>query len=218
MKKMHVKKKKSFNTIIILAILIIIALFSSFKYLNKKSKTIFMEYSEIETKKIISTIIINSVNNEVLNNIELNNLFIVLKNSNDKLESIDLNSKYINYILNNATSVLDKNLSEIENKKSVFEIPLFNNGIFSNIFPKIPVKLNIIGNTLCIISTNVESYGINNALFKMNIDIKVDVRILMPFVSEVTSVSTSIPIVIKLIEGDIPGYYFGDYFNKTYSN
>ena len=218
MKKMRIKKKRSFNTIIIVIILIIIALGISFNYINKKSKTIFMKYSEIETKKIISKIITDSINNEVLNDIELNNLFIILKNSNDKIESIDLNSKYINYILNSATTILDKNLNELESKERVFEMPIFSNGVLSNIFPKIPVKLNIIGNTLCIVSTNVESYGMNNALFKVNLDISIDIRILMPFVSQVTSVSTSMPIVIKLIEGDIPGYYFGDYFNKTYSN
>ena len=218
MKKMRIRRKKHINIIILLTTLVLVGLFYSFKIINKKSKTIFMEYSQIETKKLISKIITDSINNEVLNDIELNSFFIVLKNSNDKIESIDLNSKYINYILNNATIILDKNLSKLEDSKKIFEIPIFNNGILSNIFPKIPVRLNIIGSTLCVISTKVESYGINNALFKVNLDISVDVRILMPFVSEVASINTSIPIVIKLIEGDIPSYYFGDYFNKTYSN
>ena len=58
----------------------------------------------------------------------------------------------------------------------------------------------------------------NNTLFKVNLDLNIDIRILMPFVSDLKNIYTSISIVIKLIEGNIPGYYFGDYFNKTYSN
>lgn len=215
---MCVKKKKKMNKILIVTILIIGTLFFSFKYLNKKSKTIFLEYSKEQSKRIISEEIISTVNGEILENIDLNEMFIIIKNTNDKIESIDLNSKLINNILNTTALKLDRNLKELENKKSILEIPLFNNGIISNIFPKIPVKLNIIGNTLCVISTNVESYGINNALFKINLDIKIDIKILMPFVSELISVNTSIPLVIKLIEGDIPKYYLDDYFNKMYSN
>ena len=218
MKKMYIKKKKKTNKIVLLIFLIIGTLYISFKYLNIKSREIFLDYSQIETKKVISEVIISSINNEVLNDIDLNKLFIIFKNSNDKIESIDLNSKYINYILNNITSILDQKLKELEQSKSIFEMPLFNNGIISNIFPKIPVRINIIGNTFCVINTNIESYGINNALFKVNLDVKVDVRILIPFVSEITSINTSVPIIIKLIEGEIPSYYFSDYFNKTYSN
>ena len=218
MRKMHVKRKKKFNLLIFLSILIILTLFLSFKILNKKSRNIFLEYSIIQTKKVVSKIIIDSINNDVLNSIDTNNLFIVLKNTNNKIESIDINSKYINSILNNSSKLLDNNLNKLEKEKAVFYLPLFNNSILSNIFPKVPVKINTIGSTLCVIDTKVESYGMNNALFKVSLDIKVDVRILLPFVSDITTIDTSIPIVIKLIEGDIPNYFLTDYFNKSYSN
>ena len=177
-----------------------------------------MDYSIIETKKIVSKIIIDSINKEIINDIDSNNMFLIVKDSNDKIETIDIDSKYINYILNKVTTIIDENLNSLENKDSIFKLPLFNNNILSNIFPRIPVRIDIIGNTLCVINTNVESYGINNALFKVNIDITIDIRILLPFVSEITTISTNIPIVTKLITGEIPGYYFGDYFNKSYSN
>ena len=218
MKRMSIKKHKKINVVILLILLIIVTLFLVFRYLNKKSKELFMDYSIIETKRIISKLIIDSINNEVLDNMDINDLFIILKNKDDKIESIDINPKYINHILNNTTTILDNNLSKLEKEKSIFLLPLFNNNILSNIFPKVPVRINVIGNTLCFINTKVESYGINNALFKVEIEIKVDVRILLPFVSDVASISTSTPIIIKLIEGEIPGYYLGDYFNKTYSN
>ena len=216
---MKIKRKKNrFNKVIVLFLLISVAVFMFFRYINKKSKDTFMEYSIIETKKIISKVIVDSINNEVLNNIDMNNIFIVFKNSAGKVESIDVNSKYINFILNSTSNLLDSNLNKLEKEKSIFELPLFNNGILSNIFPKIPVRINLIGNVLCVIDTKIETYGINNALFKISLNIKSDIRILLPFVSHITSIDTSVPIVIKLIEGNIPSYLFSDYFNKTYSN
>ena len=218
MKKIRVRKKKKSNVFIILIILILITLYISFKFLNKKSKELFMEYSVIETRKIVSKVVTDSINNELLTNIDNNSFFIINRNSNDKIESIDINSKYINTILSNSNKLLDNNLSKLEQEKYIFLLPLFNNKILSNIFPKIPIRIEIIGSTLCIINTKIESYGINNALFKVDLEISVDVRILLPFVSEITNINVAIPLVIKLIEGDIPNYLYSDYFNKTYTN
>ena len=181
---------------------------------------IFIEYSEVETKKIISKVIVDLINNEVLENINSSDLFYTT-NESGKLETFDLNSKYINSILNEISVKVDNRLLELEQSNSVFKLPsgiIFNNNILSNIFPKIPIKLDIVSNALCIINTKIESYGINNALFKLNIDVSVDAKILMPFTSKTTSITTSIPIVIKLIEGNIPGYFLGGYYNNSFSN
>lgn len=220
MKKMYCKKHKHINIIIIIVIAIIIGVHFVFKFFNSKSLNMFLEYSEVETKKIITKILVESVNDNVINNINTDDLFLILK-QNNSIKSIDLNSKYINTILNNVSKISEEALNELENRKSVFKLPsgiMFNNGILSNIFPTIPIRLNIIGNVLCVLNTKVESYGINNALFKLNIDITVDVKILLPFVSKNTTVIASVPIIIKLIEGEIPEYLLGGYLNNSFSN
>ena len=43
-----------------------------------------------------------------------------------------------------------------------------------NIFPKIPVKIELIGNTFCRLKTDVTQYGINNALIKVNVEVPTD--------------------------------------------
>ena len=187
-----------------------------FKFFNDKAIPIFMEYSEIQTKKIISEVILNSISSKAINTKEL-----FYTSSKGNIESFDLNTEYINTILNDVTKEVDKKLYELETKDSIFKLPsgiIFNNNILSNIFPKIPINLDIIGNTLCVLNTKIESYGINNALFKLNIDITIDVKILMPFISKTTSIMVSTPIVIKLIEGNIPSYLLGGYYNNSFSN
>lgn len=217
MKKMYCKKnKKSINILTIILILIILGIHFMFKFFNDKAIPIFMEYSEIQTKKIISEVILNSISSKAINTKEL-----FYTSSKGNIESFDLNTEYINTILNDVTKEVDKKLYELETKDSIFKLPsgiIFNNNILSNIFPKIPIKLDIIGNTLCVLNTKIESYGINNALFKLNIDITIDVKILMPFISKTTSIMVSTPIVIKLIEGNIPSYLLGGYYNNSFSN
>lgn len=220
MKKMYLRKRKT-NKFVFLLIIIIISLIISFKFFNNKAKNIFIEYSVLETKKIVSSVIMSSVNNHILNNIDINNLILIMRDNNNNIQTIDLNTIYINSILNEVASVVDSNLNNKLNTNYSFKLPsgiIFNNGILVNLFPKIPIKLNIIGNTMCVINTKIESYGINNAIFKLNIDITVDVKILLPFISRETIVTASMPIIIKLIEGSVPGYYLGGYLNNSFSN
>ena len=220
MKKMYLRKRKT-NKFVFLLIIIIISLIVSFKFFNNKAKNIFLEYSILETKKIVSSVIMSSVNNHILNNIDINNLILIMRDNNNNIQTIDLNTIYINSILNEVASVVDSNLNNKLNTNYSFKLPsgiIFNNGILVNLFPKIPIKLDIIGNTMCVINTKIESYGINNAIFKLNIDITVDVKILLPFISRETIVTASMPIIIKLIEGSVPGYYLGGYLNNSFSN
>ena len=220
MKKMYCRKSRHINIIIILIVAIIISVYFVFKFFNSKSMNLFLEYSEIETKKIVTKILISSINDNVINSMDTDKLFLITKQNNN-IKSIDLNSKYINLVLNEVSKISENTLNELENSKEVFKLPsgiMFNNGILSNVFPSIPIRLNIIGNVLCVLNTKVESYGINNALFKLNIDVSVDVKILLPFVSKNTTIIASVPIVIKLIEGEIPEYLLGGYLNNSFSN
>ena len=63
-----------------------------------------------------------------------------------------------------------------------------------NIGPKIPVKLSLIGDVSTGFSTEVVEYGINNALLKLMIDIKVDTKIILPIISDKLTIECSIPI------------------------
>ena len=219
MKKMYYRKKKK-NTLVILIILIMIGVHFTFKFFNNRAIPLFIEYSETQTKKIISEVIIESINSEIINNIEPDKLFYT-STSSSNIESFDLNSKYINSILRDISTKLDKKLNELENNDSVFKLPsgiMFNNNIISNLFPKIPIKLDIVGNTLCVLNTKIESYGINNALFKLNVNITIDVKILMPFTSKNTAITVSMPLLIKLIEGNIPSYLLSGYYSNSFSN
>ena len=92
----------------------------------------------------------------------------------------------------------------------VFEIPsgvVFKNSLLTNIGPKIPVKLTLIGDIDSDIKTKVTNYGINNALIKVNVYVHVVEQVILPISSKKVDVEMNIPLAVKLIQGQIPEYY-----------
>ena len=237
LKKYRNKKNKVINKILFIIILLIISIIYIFKIFNEKALPQFISYSEIETKKIVSNIISNTITEEITNNINMEDIFITLKDSNGDIQSIDFNSSEVNKILVESSKSIEQNLKYLENgeidkighnnildnydneklkKGIIYELPsgiIFNNTLLNNILPKIPIKMSLIGNVLAKLTTSVDSYGINNALIKVNINIEAEVKILMPFVSSNTLLNVDVPIIMKIMEGNVPSYYFGGYLD-----
>lgn len=149
------------------------------------------------------------------------------QDNNGNIISMDIDPTKVNKILASTNKILEKNFKYIENgeidklnpyelgidenkKGVIYEIPsgiIFKNIFLNNLFPKIPVRLNLVGTVFSKITTNVESFGINNALIKVNIEISMKLKVVLPFASSNIDIRTSIPIIIKIMEGDVPGYY-----------
>lgn len=248
MNRMYLKKRKKVrikkrNILIILLVLIIICVIYILNLFNKKALPLFIEYSTIETKKIASLIITSTITEEVANNTTIDDLFITLKDNNGNIKSIDFKSSEVNKLLVRASKLVEQNLNYLEtgnidklnlsektlkNYNSdkikngiIFEIPsgiILNNSILYNILPKIPVRLETMGNIICRLNTDIKSYGINNALIKISIDVIVDIKILLPFTSQMNTFTINIPIIIKMIQGNIPSYYFNGYLDTPIVN
>ena len=68
--------------------------------------------------------------------------------------------------------------------------------------------MHIIGDVVSNLETNVKEYGINNALIEIGVSVSVNSLVNLPFVSKKITVSTVIPLSLKLIQGNIPSYYY----------
>ena len=242
MKRMYLKRRKQHNLINIITLLvvfIIIFLIYLLKIFNKNALPQLVSYSEIETKKIVSNIINTTVMEETYKNSNLDNIFTTIKDSNDNIVSIDFNPNYVNKILVDTYKKVEENLQYLESgnveklklnnidlsrynndklkKGIIYELPsgvIFNNVLLSNILPKIPVKIDLVGNIFCRLDTKVTSYGINNALITINVVVEVEAKILLPFISQNSKIVESIPIIMKIIEGNVPSYYFDGYLSN----
>lgn len=237
LKKYKRKKIKVINKIILIVILLSISILYIFKIFSDKALPQLIEYSEIETTKIVSSIISNTVVEEISNNIDMESLFITTKDSSGNIKSIDFNSSEVNKILSKASKTVEQNLKYLSSgnvdklnlynyvsnyeeekfkKGVIYELPsgiIFNNIILNNLFPKIPIKMDLIGTVFSKLSVDIKDYGINNALVKVNINIESEVKILLPFVSSVKKINVDVPVIMKVIEGNVPSYYFDGYLD-----
>lgn len=82
--------------------------------------------------------------------------------------------------------------------------------LFANVGPAIPIKLSFLGQIQSDIDVDIKEYGINNVLVTIYLIINVKEQISMPFSSDKVEIKVREPIVIDLVQGNIP-HYFYDY-------
>lgn len=223
-------KKNIFIATLLLCVIITIIVL---KIISIRVSPILMNYAELETKKLSSIVINRAVNKQLANGMNIDEMFNIIKNDNGEIATIDFNPVIVNKVLNTTTNVVLINLKAIEegnidfielpdilisNDKDklkngiIYEIPLgtiTNSGFLSNLGPKIPIKLNIIGSVESNVKTNIKEYGINNALVEIYIRISVTEQINVPFISKRVTVTSDIPVALKVIQGSVPKYYGG---------
>ena len=226
MKKIKLKKrKKGINLIIILITSIIITLYIIFNYIGNALTPIIINYAEKQAKKLSILVISSAVDEELAN--DFNQEFFVKNDS-----EIDYNVYEINKILKNIGINVKEYLKKLEfgeienigisdndglsidkNKLKngiIYQVPtgvIFNNGLLANLGPKIPVKLHIVGDVTTDLVIDVEEYGLNNAIIKLGVKVKAEEQVILPFDTEQIVVETTIPISIKIINGEVPNYY-----------
>ena len=223
-------KKKRVSAILIVFFILIILLLKVF---DKKATPIIKNYANVQTKRIGIEILRSVATTEVNKVIKSNELFEITKDNTGKIESIDFDTTIVNEALIVASKNVRARLKEIEKGKNlpveltesnnfsdgiIFYVPvgiIFGNSFLTNFGPKIPVKIKYSGNVGLDIKTRVKEYGINSALIEIYIYIEVTQRTILPFSSNDINLHSEIPIVMKVIKGDIPNYFSG--YTKSYN-
>lgn len=236
MKRIHLKRKKKkspLDYILIVITLLIISVIIAFHYIGKHITPVIQSYAEKQAKRISSVIISQAITDEVLETIQAEEMFITSKSENGNTSSVDFNSAVMNQILAKVSKsvkgylkklesgdIEDINLSDasvfnVSQKKLkngiIYEVPIgiiFKNGLLSNVGPKIPIKLNIIGDIVTDIVTDVKNYGINNAIVQVSVKVTVSEKVIFPYETSQIKIESNIPIAMKLIQGNVPSYYF----------
>ena len=233
-KKKHIYNLKIYQMIIIFIFLLILASNIWIDKFGNKLKKNIINYVETEVYKIASYVVNKSVDLEDIYKFNIDKLFIINRNSDDKIESIDFNTVLVNAIIIDISKKIQLNLKYLEkgqieklafkddfltefnfDKKGsgmFYKVPMgamFNNPILANYGPKIPIKYSLIGNIGADFENTIKSYGLNSSLFEVNLKITITENIILPFVSKKIKIDSSMPIAMKIIQGEIPSYYYG---------
>lgn len=200
---------------------------------NEGIKPTLFRYANAQTRNIATIIIGRAVNTQISDDIDINDVIEIVPNENNQTGTpiAKFNTETINRIRAEITSLAQKNLKQAEkgNMEALsylpdvelieadyetdgitFAVPLgqvTNNTLLGNLGPKIPVKFNMIGDVRSNIKTIVEEKGINNTWVEVLIHIEVNVQVIIPFATEVTTVQQDIPVGMGLIPGEVPQFY-----------
>ena len=75
----------------------------------------------------------------------------------------------------------------------------------------------MVGSITSNIHAKTTNYGINNALIEVYVDLSVELEVILPIMNDTIEVTSSIPIAIKLVQGNIPEYYANGLNSQTLS-
>lgn len=235
LKRLKLKKKNTHTRMmvfILTIVFIVLVAVLSLNIIGSKVSDKIIIFTEAEISKISKLIVNKAVSEAVIEEMDINKLFIIQKNSDNDIQLIDFDPEIVNRILSAISDSIVEYFEELEKGNSsivdiknnlitntdissekegvIFEIPMgviSNNPLLSNLGPKIPIRISFNGELESSLKTDVENYGINNAIITVSVNIKVSEQILMPVRSKQITISNDIPIAIKIIQGRIPNYY-----------
>lgn len=217
-------------TIIIVSLFVTIVLF--LYLLNERLMPTYLQYAEVQTQKIASHVVSKAINSRTSSVLDVNDVIVDPSSDSDAMVKAKFNTEIINKVRAETMTLVKQHLEqaedgdlsylpELENVEYdvseiqkgdgiVFFVPLaqaLNLPLIGNLGPKVPIRFHIIGNVNSDVETTFREFGINNALVEVNLNVKVNVQIIVPFASKSSSVQQTIPIAIGLVEGDVPHIY-----------
>lgn len=212
----------------------IVCSFILIRYFSNKVGPILITNGEAEARRIITLIINNSISKDSFSKLDMNSMLDIKRNTSGEIEMIDFNTVNVTEILDTITNLIQTNLNAVEEgnirdldinlrgvsdidyeeikEGIVYYIPMGSvsgNGLLNNLGPKIPIKLVMVGDVMTNIDSDVKEYGINNAMIVVSINVSVTILVNMSFVAKEVNIETSVPVIMKVIQGSVPDYYMG---------
>ena len=198
---------------IMLIVIGIIMAIGIINYYYRKFNKVIMIMAEENAKSYLTKIV-----NEATKEIKFDKkIFNIVKDNNDEIKMINFDTYESTRLTNEITYNIQDKLDDISIKDNGYiigEIPLgivFNNGLIRNIGPKIKIRVDIIGNILTELNSEIKPYGINNALIQINVKIVVKGRVVLPIESKNITIENIVPISINVVNGSVPDGYIGIY-------
>ncbi len=228
-KKKHGKGKWFLLVFLFLFLIVYLLL----HFLGREITPILLETAELKIESL-SSYIANQALSDLIQTNDFSDLYETITSEDGSIQRIDFHSTVVNQLLNTSirkmidlfqqvergelsSSSLSSFFSEEElsclSKGILQEVPLglvTGNPLLSNLGPKIPIRVHYVGDVEGNVTTNIQSYGINNALVKVNLNFTFTAQIQLPYLTQEKPMSFEIPLFIQMIPGKIPTYYGGE--------
>lgn len=220
---------KFYKKLLILIIILAIGSIFLVNQISSKIKPNVAILANNEANKITNQIIISCIQQQIAN--QTQDLYTITSKADNEVKVLNINEKEVNKLLMLTlkeirkifiqlsdpinSMELRKELGLITDPKLIkkgylFSIALFslsNNMLLSGKGIKIPFKFMLLSNVSGHIESATKSYGLNNVQFELIVVIKLKYQVYMPITLEEQEIEIKYPLLIKLIQGEVPNYY-----------
>lgn len=151
----------------------------------------------------------NAINESVVNELDIDSMYLITKDSNEKITSVLINTAQVNKILSLTNNSMENSIMKLSEEK--LELPLsiiLGENLFNKMGPNISLRILPVGKYECDIISSVSEYGINNSLFEIYINVSVLIETIVPLQKVESKVNCKIPLVVQIIQGEVPRYYY----------
>lgn len=205
--KINNRKKVIIKKVLKIAIIILIAIFTS-SYIINGMQPIFEDICVSEAKAI-ATKISNEKASEVMKNYKYEDIVTITRNSNNNITGIEFNIITINEIISDVAIKIQESLDETESKEIGIEIGTFTGSkILTGRGPKINYKIISIGDVETDYTSEFKQAGINQTLHKIYLQVNCKVSILTPFNTIEEQIQNQVILAENVIVGEIPQTYY----------
>ena len=156
---------------------------------------------------------------------------IQINRNNDEIASINFNTNYassigamlvnqleeIFYAIEAGTyqktddSFYQNKLQQMSDDKGVIASVklglLTNNPFLAYVGPSINLRYQTISAITSSIEKDIQSYGVNHVMVSLKIVVKINLLVLFPFYNQEFSQEYDYPLIIEVIEGEVPNWY-----------
>ena len=201
------RKIKKIKKIMPLVIIILIG-FATARYIFNSVLPIFEMLCRHKCKSV-ATIISNEEATNVMKNYVYEDLFIIDKDFEGKINLIKSNMITINEITSDIAKNIQVELNNIE--RSNITIPMgsvLGNNLFNGIGPRINVSIMPIGSVVTNLKSEFLEKGVNQTLHRIYLDVECNVEIVSSFDNMEEKISNQVLLMENIIMGEIPTNYY----------
>ena len=203
--KFNERKTKIFNKLVKIAIIILIAIFTS-TFIMNSIKPIFEDICKAEAKAL-ATRISNKRATEVMKNYE--DIVNITRNSSNKITGIEFNMVTLNEIISEVAVKIQEDLDDFESQDIGIAIGTFTGSkVLANRGPKVYYKIISIGDVETDYRSEFKEAGINQTMHRIYLQVDCKISILTPFNTIVEKISNQVVLSENIIVGEMPETYY----------
>lgn len=210
------KIKVKLITAMIVVVIVLVPCFMIISF-NQMIQPQIASIAKVEANNASSKVVQRAI--EALN-LDTSNLVSLIQGKENEIIGLSYNTEKLNQILNQGLEAATESLLAATKGKEdpnthmlyydkgiIYSIPVgYFTGIalFSELGPKIEVRLKVMHASSGEIQVTTSPYGINNTLLKIELLIITEMVVVTPLLIETMPMECRIPLVIQMIHGEVP--------------